>query len=58
MKNKQNGEYLIISYDDYRDCYYYLDDMDNNPILTHKIIFAASYEICLEYCQERIGYKE
>lgn len=57
MLNRRNGELLIISYDDYGDCYYYLDDMDDNPILTHKIIFAASYDECLEYCEKRIGYK-
>ena len=58
MYNRKNGEYLIISEDDclaYED---HLEDMKNNPMYTHLIIFSASYDECLEYCEKRIGYKE
>lgn len=62
MLNRQNGELLIISHDDYMayDFYLdnYLDNIDNNPVFTHLIIFAASYDECIEYCERRIGYKE
>jgi hypothetical protein len=57
MFNRQNEELLIISHDDFLTYDAYLD-MDDNPLFTHIIIFAASYDKCLEYCEERIGYKE
>ena len=57
MLNRQNGELLILSHDDY--VYnLYLDNMENNPMFTHLAILAASYDECLEYCEKRIGYKE
>ena len=56
MLNKENGELLILSHNDY--VAYGLDNIDDNPTFTHSIIFAASYEECLEYCEKRIGYKE
>ena len=57
MLNRQNEELLILSHDDF---VYNLDlnDMDNNPTFTHIVIFAASYDECLEYCEKKIGYKE
>lgn len=58
MSNERNGELLIVSHDDYLMYEFYLDTMDNNPIFTHIIIFAASYDKCLKYCEELIGYKE
>ena len=60
LYNVQNEEYLIISYDDYRECKLNLDSIiDNNSIFAHYVrIFAASYDKCLKYCEERIGYKE
>ena len=57
MLNRQNGELLIISHDDFLTFDTYLD-MDDNPLFTHLIIFAAPYDKCLEYCEKRIGYKE
>ena len=58
MLNRQNGELLIISHDDYVTYDFYLENIDNNPIFTHLIIFAASYDECIEYCERRIGYTE
>ena len=58
MLNRQNGELFIISHDDYVTYDFYLENIDNNPIFTHLIIFAASYDECIEYCERRIGYKE
>ena len=58
MRNKENEELLIISHDDYVAYDFYLYNIDNNPIFTHSIIFAASYDKCLKYCEERIGYTE
>lgn len=58
MLNRQNGELLIISHDDYLTYDFYLENIDDNPIFTHLVIFAASYDKCLEYCERRIGYKE
>ena len=57
MLNRQNGELLIISHDDFLTYDTYLDT-DDNPLFTHLVIFAASYDKCLEYCEKRIGYKE
>lgn len=57
MLNRQNGELLIISHDDFLTYDTYLD-MDDNPLFTHLVIFAASYDECIEYCEKRIGYKE
>lgn len=57
MLNRQNGELLIISHDDFLTYDTYLD-MDDNPLFTHLVIFAASYDECIEYCERRIGYKE
>jgi hypothetical protein len=57
MLNRQNGELLIISHDDFLTYDTYLD-MDDNPLFTHLAIFSASYDKCLEYCEKRIGYKE
>lgn len=58
MLNRENGELLIISHDDYVAYDFYLENIDNNPIFTHLVIFASSYEKCLAYCEKRIGYKE
>lgn len=58
MLNRQNGELLIISHDDYVTYDFYLDNIDDNPLFTHLVIFAASYDKCLEYCEKRIDYKE
>ena len=67
MLNKQSEELLIISDDDYLAYDSQLDlaynfqlkeEIDNNPIITHSIIFASSYDKCLKYCERRIGYKE
>lgn len=58
MLNRQNGELIIISHDDYATYDFYLDGIDNNPIFTHVIIFASSYDKCLEYCNNRIGLIE
>lgn len=57
MLNRQNGELLIISHDDFLTYDTYLD-MDDNPLFTHLVVFAASYDECLEYCEKRISYKE
>ena len=57
MLNRQSGELLIISHDDFLTYDTYLD-MDDNPLFTHLVIFAASYDECIEYCEKRIGYKE
>ena len=57
MLNRQNGELLIISHDDFLTFDTYLD-MDDNTLFTHLVIFSASYDKCLEYCEKRIGYKE
>ena len=57
MLNRQNGELLIISHDDFVTYDFYLD-MDDNPLFTHLVIYAASYDECLEYCEKKIGYKE
>ena len=57
MLNRQSGELLIISHDDFLTYDTYLD-MDDNPLFTHLVIFSASYDKCLEYCERRIGYKE
>lgn len=57
MINRQNGELLILSHDDFATCDLCLDEEDN-PLFTHLVIFSASYEKCLEYCEKRIGYKE
>ena len=58
MLNRQNGEFLIISHDDFLSYDTYLDNIDDNPLFTHLVIYAASYDECLEYCERRIGYKE
>lgn len=57
MLNRQSGELLIISHDDFLTYDTHLD-MDDNPLFTHLVIFSASYDKCLEYCEKRIGYKE
>lgn len=57
MLNRENGELLIISHDDFVTYDFYLD-MDDNPLFTHLVIYAASYDECLEYCEKKIGYKE
>ena len=56
MKNKYTEELIIISHKDYNK--FDLFGADNSILFTHKIIYAASYEDCLEYCENIIGYKE
>ena len=48
MRNKITNEFVIIPHNSY-DNYYMID---------HNAIYSASYEECLEYCENIIGYKE
>lgn len=53
MENKYTEELIIISHDDYNK--FDLFNIDNNILFTHKIIYAVSYDECLEFCEKRIG---
>ena len=48
MRNKITNELVIISHNNYDDCY----------MIDYNAIYASSYEECLEYCENIIGYKE
>lgn len=59
MLNRRNEELLILSHDDYITYDFYLDNIEDNPLSTHMIIFSSdSYDKCLEYCYNRIGLIE
>ncbi len=54
MRNKETGEMTIIPHIEYRN----YDLLNSHILYTHSVIYAASYEECLEYCEKEIGYKE
>ena len=52
MRNKETEEMIIISHDDYKQH----DLFESDLIYTHMIIYAASYNECLRFCEIESGY--